>query len=85
MEIIFTPEARAHLAYWQENGNVTVHDKISELLKSIRETPFTGIGKPERLKHNLAGKWSRRINREHRIVYQVKENSIYIYSLKGHY
>jgi toxin YoeB len=47
--------------------------------------PFSGIGKPEALKHKLSGKWSRRINDEHRIIYEVIENDIFIYSLKGHY
>ncbi|WP_114936257.1 Txe/YoeB family addiction module toxin [Mucilaginibacter endophyticus] len=59
--------------------------KIKELLLSIRDTPFQGIGKPEALKYQLAGKWSRRIDREHRIVYAVDGEIIRIYSLKGHY
>lgn len=53
----------------------------------IEENPFTGIGKPEALKYDLSGFWSRRINREHRIVYKVYEEKkgIEIHSLKGHY
>lgn len=49
------------------------------------ETPFEGIGKPEALKHNLSGKWSRRINAEHRIVYEIEGELIKVYSLKNHY
>jgi toxin YoeB len=63
-----------------------VFRKIIELLKSIKRTPFKGIGKPEPLKFNKAGYWSRRITYEHRIVYKVNKNSdIYIASCKGHY
>ncbi|MBS1529109.1 MAG: Txe/YoeB family addiction module toxin [Bacteroidetes bacterium] len=85
MEVIFTPKALSHLNEWQKSGNVNIQKKIKELLQSIRETPFTGIGKPEALKHELSGKWSRRINREHRIIYSVDFDKINIYSLKGHY
>ena len=61
--------------------------KIRQLLEIITETPYSGIGKPEPLKHHLAGLWSRRINQEHRLVYEVIEtdNVILIHSLKGHY
>jgi toxin YoeB len=51
----------------------------------MKETPFGGIGKPEALKENLSGYWSRRINREHRILYKVDNEIITIYSLRGHY
>ena len=64
-------------------------NKISALIEDIQLHPFEGIGKPEPLKHQLSGKWSRRINQEHRIIYQViDENTIEILnilSLKGHY
>ncbi|MFN3489711.1 MAG: Txe/YoeB family addiction module toxin [Emticicia sp.] len=65
--------------------NLKVQESIKQLLISISETPFSGIGKPEPLKHNMSGFWSRRIDRENRIVYEVKQNAIQIYSLKGHY
>jgi len=51
----------------------------------MQETPFEGIGKPEALKHNLSGKWSRRINSEHRLVYEVERELIKVYSLRNHY
>ena len=63
--------------------------KISELLKAIIENPYEGIGKPEPLKYNLSGVWSRRINNEHRLVYEISDNNtieiLDILSLKGHY
>ena len=57
-------------SYWIENDNDTVI-KIKELIKSIKQNPFRGIGKPESLKHGLKGYWSRRITGEHRLVYRV--------------
>jgi toxin YoeB len=51
----------------------------------MKQNPFEGIGKPEPLKYSLSGKWSRRINHDHRIIYEVKDEKVYIHSLKGHY
>lgn len=64
-----------------------LHKKLNRLLLEIIDHPFSGTGKPEQLKHNLSGYWSRRINKEHRIIYEVfeEENKIVILSLKGHY
>ena len=61
--------------------------KIRQLLEIIPEMPYSGIGKPEPLKHHLSGLWSRRINKEHRLVYEIIEtdNVILIHALKGHY
>jgi toxin YoeB len=85
MQIVFQPEAREDLDFWVKSGNKPVLKKITQLIEAISENPFEGIGKPEALKHSLAGKWSRRINKEHRLVYEVRANIISIYSLKGHY
>jgi len=87
MEIIYSEEAQRDIEYWRKSGDKSVQNKIQQLLYAIQEDPFTGIGKPEALKHNLAGLWSRRINREHRLIYQLLENkqTIKIYALKGHY
>ena len=84
MEVIFTPEAFEDLQYWRQSGNKSVQTKITELLNSICANPFEGIGKPEPLQYNLSGKWSRRISKEHRLIYSVNDK-IYIYSLRGHY
>jgi toxin YoeB len=85
MEVVFTPKALSQLNDWKKSGNVAIQKKIEELLRSIREKPFEGIGKPEPLKHELSGKWSRRINNEHRIIYSVDNDTVNVYSLKGHY
>jgi toxin YoeB len=85
MQIVFTPEAKKEFDFWVKSGNKSVLKKIGDLVKGIQENPFQGIGKPEQLKHNLTGKWSRRINLEHRIVYSIEGNNIILHSLKGHY
>jgi len=85
MEIIFLPQAEKDLQFWISTGNKSILKKIAELTQSILENPYQGIGKPEALKYNLAPKWSRRITKEHRYVYLVKDDKVYVYSLKGHY
>ena len=70
MIIEFTKNAWEDFEYWIETDHETVK-KIKELLKSIKQNPFKGIGKPEPLKYGLKGFWSRRINQEHRLVYRV--------------
>lgn len=85
MEIEFTLKAQEQLDFWRKSGNVKILKKIRELLEIIPATPFEGIGKPEPLKYELSGTWSRRITNEHRLIYEVKDDVIYILSLKGHY
>jgi len=84
-QIEFTDLAIEHLQFWQKSGQQIILRKIEQLIDSIRITPTEGIGKPEMLKHELAGKYSRRINKEHRIIYKIDNTTIYILSLKGHY
>jgi len=85
MEIIFLPDADDDLRYWLKIGNKAILKKISGLIKSIQATPYEGLGKPEGLKHSLSGLWSRRINQEHRLIYEIEAGKIFIHSLKGHY
>lgn len=85
MEIELFEDAISDFSYWKRSGNKAIQKKIQVLFKDMLKHPFTGIGKHEALKHNLFGKWSRRINHEHRIIYEVIDNKINIYSLRGHY
>lgn len=85
MEIEFTIQAEQDLNYWKRTNNNSVLKKIRALLVNIIESPFLGIGKPEALKHELSGKWSRRITQSDRLIYEVDGNKIYVFSLKGHY
>lgn len=85
MEIDFLDKALDDIDFWKKSGNVVIQNKITKLLESISKTPFTGIGKPEPLKHELNGYWSRRISNEHRLIYTVKENRVKVISLRFHY
>ncbi len=85
MKIYFTSGAEDDLSYLKKTNNKIIQKRISELFASISENPYKGIGKPEPLKENLSGYWSRRINREHRIVYTVAGGAITVISLRFHY
>jgi toxin YoeB len=78
-----------YLIFWKKSGNKIIQKRIVLLIEDIIKHPYYGIGKPEPLKYELSGKWSRRINDEHRIIYQIVEENIIeileIVSLKGHY
>ena len=84
MKITWTPTAWNDYIYWQQNDKSKVK-RINELIKVIGRTPFEGIGKPEALKHDLKGFWSRRIDGEHRLVYTNQENAIVIVACRYHY
>lgn len=71
--------------YWYEQENKSNIKKINKLIKDIDRSPFDGLGKPEPLKYDLSGKWSRRITDEHRLIYRVENETIFIYSAKDHY
>ena len=84
MRLIWSEESWEEYLYWQSTDKQIVK-KINSLIKDIRRDPFVGIGKPEPLKHELSGFWSRRITDEHRLVYEVYENTLAIASCKYHY
>jgi toxin YoeB len=83
--IIFTNTSYKDFIDWSATDK-KIFARIDELIKSISRTPFAGIGKPEPLKHELSGFWSRKINDEHRLVYRINaDNEIEIASCKNHY
>ena len=84
MKLIFSDEAWEDYLYWQEQDRRMVA-RIHRLINETRRDPFKGTGKPEPLKHALAGFWSRRINDEHRMVYRVEEGALLIAQLRYHY
>ena len=84
MVLTFTENAWEDYIYWQKVDKKMVR-KINELINSIQRTPFDGIGKPEPLKFDLAGYWSRRIDQEHRLVYQVTDNELMVIACRFHY
>jgi len=84
MDVAFTNEAFASFLEWQETDK-QIFKKIKTLIINACREPFTGLGKPEPLKHDLSGYWSRRITDEHRLVYTVEQDIIKIISCKYHY
>lgn len=84
MNILFTEEAWSDYTNWQKTDKKILR-KINELIKAIIRDPLEGIGKPEPLKYQLSGFWSRRIDLEHRLVYRIENNRLEIISCKYHY
>lgn len=84
MKIVFLSVAWEDYLYWQSTDKIILK-KINSLIKEIERQPYDGNGKPEPLKHNLAGWWSRRINLEHRIVYRIDNDSIIVLQCRYHY
>ncbi len=83
-KIIFSKNAWEEYLFWQAEDR-KILKKINALIKDIQSNPYSGIGKPEPLKYDLAGLWSRRIDHEHRLVYRVNENELPIYTCLYHY
>jgi toxin YoeB len=84
MELVFQTVAWEQYQYWQE-ADKKILLRINDLIKDTMRSPFKGIGKPEPLKGNYSGCWSRRINDEHRLVYAVKEKRLHILQCRFHY
>ena len=84
MLLSWTKEGREDCLYWQAHNRQLIK-RINSLIKEILRTPFEGVGKPEPLKHELSGAWSRRIDQEHRLVYVVNDESIIIIQCRYHY
>jgi toxin YoeB len=82
--ITFTPKAFVQFNEWRDS-DLELQDRLIRLIEETAKDPFRGLGKPEPLKHDLKGFWSRRITQEHRLVYEVRENLIVIISCKYHY
>ncbi len=86
-EVDFTSSAKKHLDRHYKSGNKSLNNKIIKIIKELKEHPYRGTGKPEQLKYKLSGFWSRRLNKEHRIIYKVEENivTVTVISAMGHY
>jgi toxin YoeB len=84
MKIIFTKKAKVDFDYWKSR-NLPQYQKVKKLIFDIKKSPFRGLGKPEPLKHDYAGFWSRRIDRTHRLIYKVEKQKIIIVACKYHY
>ncbi len=84
MKYVFVEESWEDYLYWQHHNRKMLR-RINDLLKDISRNPYTGIGKPEPLKHKYSGFWSRRIDEKHRLIYMVNENQILIAKCRFHY
>lgn len=84
MKLVFADEAWDDYLYWQKQDRKTL-DRVNKLIQEIARDPFAGVGKPEPLKHALSGWWSRRISDEHRIVYRVEGEQLWIAQLRFRY
>lgn len=84
MKLVFADEAWDDYLFWQKQDRKMV-DRINKLIQEVQRDPFSGVGKPEPLKHALAGFWSRRITDEHRMVYRIEDDSLLIAQLRYHY
>jgi toxin YoeB len=84
MRLIFTPRAWEDYRHWQDNDDKIV-DRINTFFKECSRTPFAGIGKPEPLRGTLSGWWSRRITQEHRFVYRIEGDALWIAQCRLHY
>lgn len=83
-ESVFEPEFRSDLQYWAKNDR-KILIKVFELVEAVMRDPFNGIGKPEPLRHESSGTWSRRISKEHRLVYKVQDEKINFLQARFHY
>ncbi len=84
MRLVFSQEAWDDYLHWQKTDRKLLN-RVNLLIREVLRSPFEGIGKPEPLKHGLAGYWSRRINDEHRLVYRVEGESVMIAQCRYHY
>ena len=84
MRVVFTPHGWDDYTYWQ-TADRTMIKRINRLIEDARRDPFAGVGKPEQLRHALAGAWSRRITEEHRLVYLVDGDDLVILQARLHY
>ena len=84
MKLVFSDHAWEDYLYWQKNDRKML-ERINQLIQEVKREPFSGMGKPEQLKHALSGFWSRRITDEHRMVYRVETEALLVAQLRHNY
>jgi len=85
MEVVYKDKAIEDIMFWKKSGQKTTQNRISRLIEDILQHPFTGLGKPEALKYELSGLWSREIDKGNRLIYEVIDQQIHVVSMYGHY
>jgi toxin-antitoxin system, toxin component, Txe/YoeB family len=85
MEVIFKSKALDDIKYWKKSGQLNTQNKISKLINDTIAHPYSGLGKPEALKYELTGLWSREIDKGNRLIYEIVEQQLHVISMRGHY
>lgn len=85
MEVVYKDKAVDDIRFWKKSGQQTIQNKISRLIEDILQHPYNGLGKPEALKYELSGLWSREIDKGNRLIYEVVDKQLHIISMRGHY
>lgn len=85
MEVVFKDKALDDIQFWKKSGQKISQNKISRLIEDIQQHPYSGIGKPEALKYELSGLWSREIDKANRLIYEIVDQQLQIISMRGHY
>lgn len=85
MEVVFKDKAIEDIKFWKKSGQKIIQTRISKLIDDIIQRPYSGLGKPESLKYELTGLWSREIDKGNRLIYEVVDQKLHIISMRGHY
>jgi toxin YoeB len=85
MEVVFKDKAIEDIKFWKKSGQKIIQTRISKLIDDIIQYPYSGLGKPESLKYELTGLWSREIDKGNRLIYEVVDQELHIISMRGHY
>ena len=85
MEVVYKDKALEDIKFWKRSGQKIIQNKISRLIEDILQHPFFGLGKPEALKYELSGLWSREIDKGNRLIYEIVDQQLHIISMRGHY
>ncbi|HET6558040.1 MAG TPA: Txe/YoeB family addiction module toxin [Prolixibacteraceae bacterium] len=85
MEVVIKDKAIEDMMFWKTSGQKILQNKISRLIEDILQHPYAGLGKPEALKYELSGLWSREIDKGNRLIYEVVGQQLHIISMRGHY
>jgi len=85
MEVVFKDKAIEDIRFWKKSGQKISQNKILRLIEDIQQHPYSGLGKPEALKYELSGLYSREIDKANRLIYEIVSQQLHIISMRGHY
>ena len=85
MEVVYKDQAIEDIKFWKRSGQKIIQDRIARIVEDIKLHPYTGLGKPEALKYEMSGFWSREIDKGNRLIYKLADKQLHIISMRGHY